>query len=188
MRNKAKSFRSPKGLRFAAGLCLFLAGTFYSGVHGGEGNYLAPATFLEQAFPDGVPEPQLVWLTGERGDRTQEILDHRPASLRVRYWRKDGRTAWILEEIGREKPITAGFVVEDGALADVRVLAFRESRGWEIRHEFFTEQFDGLQLTTERQLSAHVDNITGATLSVNAMRRMARLALYLDAEVRDVAP
>ena len=41
--------------------------------------------------------------------------------------------AWILEEIGKSKPITMGFVVNAGAIEITRVLVFRESRGWEIQ-------------------------------------------------------
>ncbi|HEX7031281.1 MAG TPA: FMN-binding protein [Gammaproteobacteria bacterium] len=149
---------------------------------------MKPAAFLGQAFEGSPPDASLVWLTGERGDAAAEILGHKPSSLRVRYWQQGGRTAWILEEIGREEFITAGFVIDDGALSNVQVLAFRESRGWEIKHDFFTDQFKGVELKRDRGLSEPIDNITGATLSVNAMKRMARLALYLDGEVRDVAP
>ena len=34
-----------------------------------------------------------------------------------------------------------------------------------------------------RDLSGHIDGITGATLSVRAVDRVARLALWLDAQV-----
>lgn len=154
----------------------------------GDGVYMEPAEFLQQAFEGEIPEPKLVWLTGARSDAAAEILEHTPSSLRLRYWRDGDRTAWILDEIGREKPITAGFVIENGKLHSTRVLAFRESRGWEIRYEFFTEQFKGVRLTDEYSLSEHIDNITGATMSVSAMRRMAELALYLDGEVRNGSP
>ncbi len=184
----SKNVADIKGLRFfTAGLFLLLQAMF-SHALAGDGIYMEPAEFLQQAFDGEIPEPKLVWLTGMRGDAAAEILEHKPASLRVRYWRDGDRTAWILEEIGREKPITAGFVIEYGKLRMTQVLAFRESRGWEIRHEFFTEQFKGVKLTPENQLSKHIDNITGATMSVSAMRRMAELALYLDGEVRNVSP
>jgi hypothetical protein len=129
----------------------------------------------------------VVWLTGARSEKAAEILGHKPSSLRVRYWQNGTRRAWILDEIGKEKTITAGFVVEDGTLRDVRVLVFRESRGWEIRHDFFTRQFLSAALRDDRELDKNIDNITGATLSVNAMRRMARLALFLDGEIADDA-
>lgn len=172
------------GLQFAAGLFLFLSMPISLA-----GEYLLPPEqFLAGAFADGAPGAASIWLAGERGDTVSDILGHKPPSLRVRYWQRGNRTAWVLEEIGKEKPITAGFVIEAGKLLNVEVLAFRESRGWEIKHEFFTEQFDAVELSDGHELSAPIDNITGATLSVNAMRRMARVALFLESELRNVAP
>jgi hypothetical protein len=65
----------------------------------------------------------------------------------------------------------------------IEVLAFRESRGWEIRYPFFTSQFSGLELADDGYLSESIDGITGATMSVRAVERVARLALWLDAQV-----
>jgi Na+-transporting NADH:ubiquinone oxidoreductase subunit NqrC len=64
------------------------------------------------------------------------------------------------------------------------VLIFRESHGWEVRHDFFTDQFKGLTLDGDSNLSARIDGISGATLSVNALRNLARFALYLDRAAR----
>ena len=90
---------------------------------------------------------------------------------------------WILEKIGKELPITAGFVISENKVEQFKVLAFRESRGWEIRNDFFTEQFDGAHLTTKNKLDRPIDNITGATMSVNAMKKLSRMALYLHKQV-----
>jgi uncharacterized protein with FMN-binding domain len=97
----------------------------------------------------------------------------------VRYWGDAGRSAWILEEVGKEQPITVGLVVSDGRIERVKVLVFRESRGWEVRHPFFTDQFRDTGLTGERDLDRDIDGISGATLSVRALKKLARLALYL---------
>ena len=51
-------------------------------------------------------------------------------SLRIRYWKKDGRTAWILEEIGKVEPSTFGIVSKEGQIQKIKVLEFREMRGW----------------------------------------------------------
>lgn len=182
--HRPDSLATTKGLRFTAGLFLFLC----TWLARADEYLVTPEEFLAGTFGETPPAAAMLWLTGTRGESASEILGHKPGSLRVRYWRAGERTAWILEEIGREEPITAGFVIDAGRLVDVRVLAFRESRGWEIKHDFFTDQFDGVRLTQDHALDAPIDNITGATLSVNAMRRMARLALFLDAEARDVAP
>jgi len=151
---------------------------------GGETVYQEPEAFLEQSFPDGIPEPEVVWMRGELSDGVEDILGHRYPSLRIRYWRKDGRSAWILEEIGKDLPITTGIRINAGRIEALRVLIFRESRGWEVRHEFFTEQFDQAELVEGRKLDRHIDNVSGATLSVRAVTKLARLALYLDQWVR----
>jgi hypothetical protein len=64
----------------------------------------------------------------------------------------------------------------------LRVLIYRESRGWEVRHAFFTRQFDQAQLENGK-LDRSIDGITGATLSVEALQRAARLALWLDQQL-----
>jgi hypothetical protein len=61
----------------------------------------------------------------------------------------------------------------------LRVLEFRESRGWEVRYPFFTDQFGGIGLRPDLQLDRPIDGISGATLSVRALKKLARLALYL---------
>ncbi|RME64612.1 MAG: FMN-binding protein, partial [Alphaproteobacteria bacterium] len=72
----------------------------------------------------------------------------------------------------------AGFIVDDGRLESVEVLIYRESRGWEIRYPFFRDQFVGARLGADLALDQDIDGISGATLSVRAMQKMARLALY----------
>ncbi len=111
--------------------------------------------------------------------RVNEIMGHAYRRLRVRYWRRDDRTAWILEEIGKVKPITTGVVVRAGALERVKVLIYRETHGWEVRHPFFTDQFKGLTLGNGKRLNERIDGISGATLSVSALTRLGALALYL---------
>ena len=93
------------------------------------------------------------------------------------------RTAWVIDEIGKERPITIGVVVADGRIESVDVLAFRESRGGEVRYPFFTKQYKNLGLKDGDRLDGHVDGITGATLSVWAVTKVSRLALVLHSEV-----
>lgn len=125
-------------------------------------------------------KPSYVWLTGEIKKKTKKILDHKYYSMRVPYWHgDDGKTIWILEEIGKEKPITVGIVIKDKTIHSLRILAFRESRGWEVKFPYFTDQFDGLTYRKDK-LSGHIDSISGATLSVRAVSKVSKLALYLD--------
>ena len=144
-----------------------------------KGVYLEPEVFLSNIFDQAPPEPSRLLIKGELKKDIKNILGHRYKTFRIPYWQKDGRTAWILEEIGKELPITAGFVVADGKIEQFKVLIFRESRGWEVRNDFFTRQFDGAHLVNKKNLDRKIDNVTGATLSVNAMKKLSRMALYL---------
>ncbi len=143
------------------------------------GTYQEPAEFLDEMFGGTTPEPRVLWLQPDVRAGAESILGHPPAMLRVRYWNVADRYAWILEEIGREQPITVGIVTAGGHIDQLRVLIFRESRGWEVRHPFFTDQFRGATLDEQRQLTPPVDGVSGATLSVSALTRLARLALLL---------
>lgn len=144
--------------------------------------YQEPADFIDQAFDGRPPEPEKLWLTGELKTAIRDIMGHDMGVLRLRYWKKDDRTAWILEEIGKERPITTGFVVEGESIKQVKVLIFRESRGWEVRYPFFTDQFKNARLDEDNDLDRSIDGISGATLSVDAITRLARVALLLHRE------
>lgn len=147
------------------------------------GTYQEPADFLADTFGDEPPSPAVVWLRGETRETATAILGHRYPSLRIRYWGDSRRSAWILEEVGKDQPITVGLVVTDGRIERIRVLVFRESRGWEVRHPFFTDQFRDIGLAGELDLDRDIDGISGATLSVRALKKLARLALYLHSRI-----
>ena len=147
------------------------------------GVYQEPDAFIADVFADDPPKASLIWPDNELKAQIKDILGHDYKGLRIRYWKQDKRTAWVLDEIGKDKPITTGFVISNGRIELVRVLIFRESRGWEIRHAFFTDQFDKASLNKDRQLDRTIDNISGATLSVRAVTKLARVALLLDQAV-----
>jgi len=132
---------------------------------------------LQQTFGNNIPTAQVLWISKALKPTVEKILQHQMGFLRVRYWQQDTTSVWILEEIGKTKPITIGVVVQAEKIADIKVLAFRESRGWEIKHEFFTNQFKGLYLTPDLHLNTPIDGISGATLSVRAMTKISQLAL-----------
>lgn len=144
--------------------------------------YEAPEAFLARVFDGEVPPPSALWLDRAARSEAAKVLGHAPGQVRVRYWARGDRTAFILDEIGKEQPITTGVVVEDGAIRSVDVLVFRETRGWEVRHDFFTNQFRAARLAGDR-LDRRIDGITGATLSVHAVTGVARLALWLDGRI-----
>lgn len=141
--------------------------------------YQEPDAFITEVF-GSKPAPKVLWLTKDIQAQAGAILGHAPAQLRQRYWSDAHRSVWILEEIGKEERITAGFVIADGHIDHVRVLAYRESRGGEVRYPLFLEQFKDAKLAQGERLDRRIDGIAGATLSVGAMERMARLALFFD--------
>ena len=144
-----------------------------------KGVYQTPADFISHSFVDITPQ----WLTKEDKAVVADILQHKFNRMRIRYWQAGNETVWILNEIGKEKPITMGVHVKNNQINNFKVLTFRESRGDEVRHEFFSKQFINATLDEENRLSQNVDGITGATMSVRATKKVARLALWLNAKV-----
>jgi len=142
--------------------------------------YQEPAEFVTESFHGKPPTPKALWLTPELKKQMQEILGHPPTGMRIRYWQDKQRTTWVLDEIGKELPITTGIVINNDTIERVRVLIFRESRGWEVRHDFFTDQFRGAGMNGKGSLDRNIDGISGATLSVRAVEKLARGALLLD--------
>lgn len=141
------------------------------------GRYLEVDDYVDASFPDGSPEARTLWVSGELRNSVEKMLGHRFASLRVRYWYDGVTSAWVLDEIGKELPITIGVTVRNDAIVNVRILEFRESRGWEVRYPFFTDQFRDIGMQTDGHLNRKIDGITGATLSVGAVKRIATVAL-----------
>jgi hypothetical protein len=147
--------------------------------------YQTADDFIKESFSGETPSPNVIWLDDEMVADIKGIMGRPYSGFRVRYWQSGERTLWILEEIGKVKPITVGFVVLAGKLERVKVLIYRESHGWEVKHPFFTNQFNNAELTSDHELTRNIDGISGATLSVNALKKLSRLALYLDQAVRN---
>lgn len=148
------------------------------------GTYQAPDDFVREVFAGKMPAAKSLWITDAMQPEVKRILGHPYAQRRVRYWQEVGRSAWVLDEIGKEEPITTGIVVNTGKIEQVRVLVYRESRGDEVRYPRFTGQFTGATLKHNQELDRGIDVISGATLSVNALTRLARLALYLEGQTQ----
>lgn len=141
----------------------------------------APPAFVAAQVAD-TPEAASLEIRGELAAQAATILGHAYPQTRVAYWRAADKTVWILDGRGKRGWFKAGFVVAAGRIVHGDVLEYRESRGREIRSRGFLRQFDGASLRDgTRDLDRRIDGITGATISVNAMRNLARLALLLDA-------
>ncbi len=141
------------------------------------GRYLDVDEYLASAFPEDRPPARVLWVASDLRESVEQLLGHRFTSLRVRYWYDGATSAWVLDEVGKELPITIGVTIRDDTIVSLRVLEFRESRGWEVRYPFFTDQFRNVRLQEDGHLDHKIDGITGATLSVGAVKRVARLAL-----------
>lgn len=144
--------------------------------------YETQSEFLDRAFGGSPPQPGVIWLSGERKTSVRQLLGHDYPALRVRNWCQSGRSAWILEEIGKELPITVGIIVDRDYISSLRVLTYRENRGGEVATPSFTDQFNGASLGANEMLDTRIDGISGATLSVQALTRLAGMALLLHAD------
>jgi len=145
--------------------------------------YQTNEDFIAEAFNGVEPQWKMLRLDAALKKTAERILHHPYEGMRIRYWIAGERTAWIIDEIGKEMPITIGLVVEGNAIDQVKILVYREERGGEVHQQFFTDQFRRITLTDNGDLSRDIDGITGATLSVNAVSRVAQLVLVMQQKV-----
>ncbi|MCG9728243.1 FMN-binding protein [Shewanella sp. Isolate13] len=157
--------------------------SLFANIANARGTYQTAEDFINQAYDGNPPKSKVLWIDDETKAVIESILAHSFKKMRLRYWQQDNQSVWVMDEIGKEAPITVGIHVKDSAISQTKVLVYRESRGDEVRHEFFTDQFKSAQLTDDLKLDTHIDGITGATLSVRALTKLSRIALYLDEQI-----
>ncbi len=139
--------------------------------------------FLDSQFKEQVPKPKRLWVKADLKKNVEAILDHPVSNLSYRYWRNENRTIWILDELGKERNITTAVVIESHLISQIKVLIYRESRGGEVQIPWFTNQFIGASNKPEDNWQKDIDSISGATLSVNAIKKQAELALFLQQQL-----
>jgi Na+-translocating ferredoxin:NAD+ oxidoreductase RnfG subunit len=94
--------------------------------------------------------------------------------------------AVITEEIGKFKPIT--FIVKvsnEGKVEKVEVMVYREAVGSEVRRERFTRQFRGKSGKDPVRINRDILNVTGATMSTQAMAAGVKKVLTLLDEIHE---
>ena len=94
--------------------------------------------------------------------------------------------AVIAEEIGKFKPIT--FIVkvsENGTVERVDVMVYREAVGEEVRRGRFTRQFRGKSVKDPLRINRDILNVTGATMSVQAMTAGVKKVLAILEEIHE---
>lgn len=149
--------------------------------------YLSADAFIDQVLQLTDESLQFknktLWLNQSIQAEIKSILDHPYAKLRLRYKFSDSQqsptTIWFLDEIGKERPISFAVAVRNQQIIQIKVLEFRESRGYEIHIPAFSQQFDKIGVDADGKLNRNIDGITGATMSVNAMKKISRVALLL---------
>ena len=151
--------------------------------HAAETVYQSTDAFLTENLP-GCRQ-QALWLKSGFKLQIEQLIEHPFPGVRVRYCQQGGKTAWILDEIGKTEPITSGIIVNQGRVEKVRLLIFRESRGSEVHRSAFTRQYENASLESDNSLDRYIDGITGATMSVSALNRQVKLALLLDKVTRE---
>ena len=105
---------------------------------------------------------------------------HLPA---IKYYKNGNKVGFILEAIGKHEFITTGYVVENNKILDAKVLVYRENYGGEVAYDFFLNQIRGNSLKSKDKLTNRLANISGATMSVNSMRKLSKLSLFLASKI-----
>jgi Na+-translocating ferredoxin:NAD+ oxidoreductase RnfG subunit len=154
-----------------------------------EGIFLKEAEAPKAVFPDATAFHRKVIPSSSQ---LQEKIRAKLGKTKTSIWESSYTTfvaqkgdtilgyAVVVEEIGKHRPITLIVGVEkDGKVRDAAVIAYREAYGGEIKDPRFLAQYRGK--TSKDPLLPYRDirNITGATLSVEAMGRGIKKALAL---------
>ena len=77
------------------------------------GVYQTDDDFISETFLNKPPENSSIMLGGDVRKKVALLLGHPYGGLIIKYWEKEGRTAWILKEIGKTEPITFGIVIKN---------------------------------------------------------------------------
>lgn len=152
-----------------------------------EGSFLKEEEAPKAVFPEGTSFDRKVIRSTEE---FKEKIRQRMGKARTSIWEdsyvtfiaKKGDTilgyAVIVEEIGKHRPIT--FVVgvgSDRKIKDAALMVYREAYGGEVRDRRFLQQYKGKELKDPLLPYRDIQNVSGATLSVEAIGRGSKKAL-----------
>ncbi len=97
--------------------------------------------------------------------------------------------AVVAEEVGKFYPMTFLVGVDTGLrVKGVRVLVYRESHGGDVRRLRYLRQYRGKSLSDPIRRHRDIINISGATLSVDALNRGVKKVLFLMNSYSDTRP
>jgi FMN-binding domain len=152
-----------------------------------EGVFLKEDDAPKAAFPDATSfSRKAVPSTAELKDKIKQRMGKTPTSVwedsYVTFVAKKGDAiigyAVIVEEIGKHRPIT--FIVaigNDRKIKDVALMVYREAYGGEVRDRRFLQQYKGKDVKDPLLPYRDIQNISGATMSVEAIGRGSKKAL-----------
>lgn len=126
-----------------------------------------------------LPGHSYIIIDEEIQDNIKKILKDTYHLPIIKYWKAGNKVGFVLEAIGKHEFITTGYIVENNKIIDAKVLVYRENYGYEIEHDYFLDQIRGNSVKKNGKLVKSIANISGATLSVKAMRKLSKLSLYL---------
>jgi hypothetical protein len=154
---------------------------------GQEGVFLKEEDAPKAVFPDASSfQREVTRSSDELKTKIQQRMGKTKTSIwedsYVTFLAKKGDTtlgyAVIVEEIGKHRPIT--FVVgvgPDRKIKDAALMVYREAYGGEVRDRRFLQQYKGKTLKDPLLPYRDIQNISGATLSVEAVGRGSKKAL-----------
>jgi hypothetical protein len=155
-----------------------------------EGLYLSEPQLAERLFPEAktLVASTLV-LSDAEAERVGVLFGYRLEQKSFRLLAAgDAGTIFVLDLMGQNAPITFGVgITPDGVVRGVELVAYRESRGEEIRAPRFLRQLTGKRLADPLKLGKDVDAITGATISSRSATLATRKALALAQVLRERA-
>lgn len=154
-----------------------------------EGTFLNEEEAPKAVFPDATAfDRRIIRSTEGLKEKIQQRMGKTKTSLwqdsYITFTARKGNVvlgyAVIAEEIGKHRPIT--FIVgvgTDRKIKDAALMVYREAYGGEVRDRRFLQQYKGKQLTDPLLPFRDIQNISGATMSVEAVGRGSKKALAL---------
>jgi FMN-binding domain len=154
-----------------------------------EGIFLREEEAPKAVFPEGTSfDRKMIRSTEELKEKIRQRMGKAKTSVwedsYVTFIAKKGDAilgyAVIVDEIGKHRPIT--FVVgvgNDRKIKDAALMVYREAYGGEVRDRRFLQQYKGKELKDPLLPYRDIQNISGATLSVEAIGRGSKKALAL---------
>ncbi|MHB9108406.1 MAG: FAD:protein FMN transferase [Armatimonadota bacterium] len=169
--------------RHAVWAAILLAGLALLPCSAGAKEYLSKKEALKLAFKDAEVVEQKVTARKEQLEQIRKLAGIKTLPPEFSYFQGTlkGKTtgfAIIDDVIGKTHPITYLLAVEpDGTVAMVEIMAYRESRGGEVRQKSFLKQFKGKTIKDKLRMREDIKHIAGATLSCRSVTDGVRIQL-----------